>query len=165
MRSWIMVILGSGVLYGNCLTVDMIKTTQTPVDLFGNMKTCIEEKSFDQAATLYMVSQAYGYFDTLRVKDKSAHQAVTVLQTGTHDLLKQNDDKQAFLLAINTLIEQHDRSCQFLKTLGYPTYTPDYMINHGLWAMKGKKSESLDKKFVPKEAWKQTLITFMKCPE
>lgn len=149
---------------GQCPAPETIGAAMTPVELYGGISTCLREKRYDEAAQLYAVSQAFGYYDTLRVTDRSAHQAVAVLRMAIGGQLADRGQQEAFQGAIGRLAADRNGTCGRLKAIGHPTYYPAYMINHGLAAFRGETATSLDPSFVPEQGWKTTMTQYMKCP-
>jgi len=63
-----------------CVSLSQVANTNTPADIFVGISSCIEEANYNAAAQLYILANLFGRFDTLRVKDVTAHQAISVLK-------------------------------------------------------------------------------------
>src|SRR5262249_28701047 len=63
-----------------CAGSAKLQNMYTPADLYRAAELCIRRATYRDAAFLYALAGVYGRYDTLRVADRSAHQAITVLQ-------------------------------------------------------------------------------------
>ena len=143
-----------------CISIEQLTNNDTPVYIFNDMKECLNQKNYQEASKLYLLGLSYGFFDTKRVSDKSSYQVVPILAI---EALK-GQSKEAVKTMINDAkgnIESNTSICKSLSKLGPPTYTPKYMINHGMNAFLG--GSSLVKNFDKEAAWKQTLDKYIKC--
>jgi hypothetical protein len=128
----------------DCIDVGALTADDTPADMYPAVRTCINRGDFQRAARLSAIAGAYGRFDTLRVTDVSAHQALQVLQLNNLQDLSR-DAKEKFQATIKEIIASDKMTdlCAQARKLGGPTYYPTYMTQHGMSAFTGK-SPSLD---------------------
>lgn len=146
-----------------CPSADQLKNTQSPLEMYQKLPACFEAKRYDDAAKLYVISQVYGKYDTLRVSDRSAHQAIAVLRMSISGMLTP-DNLETFQAALNPLLDNRTQICSILTKLGKPAYHPSYMINHGLQAFGGAQlNGGIKPDFDPETGWKETLGSYMKC--
>lgn len=164
MKSLILLILFSIILVAeDCPSVNQIKSSQTPLDMFKKLPECFKANRYDDAAKLYIISQTYGKYDTLRVSDRSAHQAVAVMRMSIGSMLN-TQQLNEFQNALDPYLNDRTQICSILTKLGKPNYHPSYMINHGLNAFNGpQQNNGLNADFNPESAWKETLGGYMKC--
>jgi hypothetical protein len=139
----------------------------TPTDLYKAVSKCAQAGKYKDGAFLFAVAGVYGRFDTLRVMDKTAHQAVTVARMQALSTL--NEDKQAaFKDSLNKTLGNPEglaAACKDIVRIGPPNYYPRYMIQHGMGAfLKSGSGDGLVKDFDAKAAWKQSLDTYLHCP-
>lgn len=148
----------------DCIDVGALTTDDTPADMYPAVRTCINRGDLQRAARLSAIAGAYGRFDTLRVNDVSAHQALQVLQLNNlQDLSPEAKEKfQATVKEIIASNELADRCAQARK-LGGPTYYPTYMTQHGMSAFTGKGG-GLKENFNAAEAWESSLTGYLHCP-
>ncbi len=153
-----------------CDCVDLAEVTNehNPADILNGMGKCIELKDFEKAAKLFAIAGVYGNYDTYRVKDRTAHQALLVLQQNI--LLKLNEkDKEKMISNFNKLLkkgsEELNNLCQDIQKVGIPKYFPRYMIQHGMQAFTNKEGNGLVEKFNSKEAWTLALKSYLHCGE
>jgi len=142
-----------------CMERTEIQNSQTPVDLFKSSAICIEEKKYAQAADLYLVATAYGYFDTARVIDKSMNQVLDALKTehfGPIDASKRNK----FAEVLRARLDNMKSSCAFLTKLGKPTYYPKYMVEESVVT----RGDGLILNYDAKAFWDDTLSNYLRCP-
>ena len=140
--------------------VKEITSQHNPVDLFQLVRTLIEQKKYDEGAVAYFVAMAYGFYDTLRVEDKSAHQAIVVLRMDASDGFSESQIND-FQSSITKLLENEKRILDELNKIGKPSYHPKYMIQHGMGAFTGNKSkDGLIPDFDSDKAWKEVLAGF-----
>ena len=146
-----------------CVSIDKLTSKNTPADIFIGFSKCLQTKNYMKASRLYLVAMAYGKFDTLRVMDKSAHQAIAVLRmNSTMELDEQ--EIQDLQKALQSETEDMTEICASLKLLGLPEYHPTYMIQHGMGAFTGNKSkDGLIKGFNPTSSWEEVITKFVKC--
>lgn len=147
----------------SCVSLAEVTADHNPVDLIAGVAKCIEEKSYSQAADLYTTAMTYGYYDTLRVSDQTAHQALMVTRMNAFAQAKQAD-----LVALQDAIAARlevPELCQQLTALGAPQYHPDYMIQHGMEAFSAMPEEKggLVADFDAAAAWRHALQTVPKC--
>jgi hypothetical protein len=135
-----------------------ITNKNNPVDIFELVRAKVKHKKYDEAAVAGLIAYAYGIYDTHRVEDETAHQAVLVLLDRAIGDLSENQKKK-FLEATNLLMEDKERVLGILNKVGRPDYYPRYMVQHGMGAFVGNKhKDGLVPDFDPEKAWKDTLV-------
>ena len=110
----------------------------------------------------------YARFDTLRVADRTAHGAITVL-TMTVGQSATPQQQKKLMAEINKFLVKGTpelaATCQTVRKIGYPDYFPRYMIKHGLSAfMAEPRNRGLVTNFEAEKAWEQVLDTYLHCP-
>lgn len=146
-----------------CVSVNQLSNNQNPVDIFTGLNTCIADGNYSKAAELYFAGMSYGYFDTKRVSDKTAHQAISVLRMNVFGAQpKEIMDK--LQVELENISSDNSTICKSLTGLGAPSYKPTYMIQHGMGAFTGQKTkDGLVENFDSGAAWKDSLTTIAKC--
>ena len=138
-----------------------------PPDLFLGVIHCLKKAQAADAADLYVLMVARAHFDALRVTDKSAHQAgsVLVLQL-RNSVLRQ--DLQALQGRLTALGKPGMASwavfCGRLRATGVPGHDPGYMVAQGMGAFLDQASEPLAAGFDAVAAWRTMLSADVKCP-
>lgn len=146
-----------------CPTVNQINNTYSPLEMYQKLPACFKAKRYDDAVNLYLISQAYGKYDALRVSDQTAHQAIAVLRMSISSMIG-TEQITEFQNALKPHINDRTQICTILKKLGKPDYHPSYMINHGLRAFEGAQlNGGINTDFQPEIAWQETLDGYMKC--
>lgn len=150
-----------------CVGAEKLESKYTPTDLYTAFSRCIEAGKYREGTFLFALAGVYGRFDTFRVADKTAHQAVAVARMQA--LGGVDKDKQtAFQDNLNkTLGDPEDLTavCKDIRRIGPPSYFPRYMIQHGMGAfLKSGPADGLVKNFDAKAAWKRALDTYLHCP-
>ncbi len=142
-----------------------LKSTYTPLDLYPVMPDCMAKKLYQEAGDIYALAGVYGYFDRLRVRDRSAHEAVSVLAMTFG--AKLTDDFREYLKSITTG-EGLTQLCGRIRTIGMPDYFPHYMVSHGLGshraALKGEVASQPLHDTNPVEIWNHALDKYFHCP-
>jgi hypothetical protein len=135
-----------------------ITNKHNPVDLFELVRAKLKDKKYDEAAVAYLFAYSYGVYDTYRVEDKSAHQAIFVLgNRAIGDMSKKQIEK--FQEAMRVLMEDKNKVLDILNKVGKPDYYPKYMVQHGIGAFTGNKNkDGLVPNFDAEKAWKDTLV-------
>jgi len=150
-----------------CVPLAEIRNAHTPADIYGGVSACLSEKRYQHAAELFAMAGVFGRFDMLRVKDRTAHQAVTVLNMNALAGLNE-EGRQAFNRALQSgLVQDQDnlaRICALIAEIGIPSYYPRYMIQHGMDAFTGVEGDGLDEDFDPRKAWHGALDKYLHCP-
>lgn len=140
-----------------CVAREETKTSYTPADLYQSIFACIEKEQYQSAVDLYVMAFARGYFDMLRVKDKSAHQAISVLRLVTFQKLSK-EQSEAFGKALEAYSKDGiSGACSFLQASGAPDYYPKYMVAHGMGGFKKEGGNGLVTPFDASEAWQVSL--------
>lgn len=149
-----------------CSAGNELKNTYTPLELYMSVPPCIESGHFSEAANLFVLAGVYGMYDRLRVKDRSAHQAITVLKMAVTPSFT-----DAFRQHLSTMVQGPNLAtlCQSMKKVGPPNYYPSYMINHGLGAISAQLNgnapdSALNESFQPTSAWAEALDQYLHCP-
>lgn len=168
-------LMQSGLPRRDCPRLASLDGSQTPEQLYRGVASCLRGSDPDSAVVLFSLAAAYGRYDALRVADPSAHQAGTLLRLVA---LRQLDAAQRQLLSrgiATTLSEAGGKPelCATIERIGPPTYRPDYMLRHGLVALKqslpdaGAASRGASPGLVPgfdgDAAWNQVLDRFLRC--
>jgi hypothetical protein len=150
-----------------CVGAEKLRNKYTPADLYKAVSKCVESNRYEEGAFLFAVAGAYGRFDSLRVEDKTAHQALTALRMrtlGSHDQPKQAAFKEGVRKAVGTP-EGLAAVCKDLVRIGPPDYYPRYMVQHGMGAFRKTGSgDGLVARFDATAAWKQSLDSYLHCP-
>lgn len=150
-----------------CLEQGTISTTKTPFDLWRSIPTCVAEDKHEQAVFMYGLAGSLGIYDSMRVKDQSAHQAAKILPMAGQSAM----GKERFLLFQKMVRERfgdesnRSKFCAAYKGMQPPTYFPTYMVNHGLAYLSGSKTDPLVSGFIESEAWPKAVEAYMQCPK
>lgn len=149
-----------------CVGPAKLKNTYTPADLYKAVSSCARQNKYEEGAYMFALAGVYGRYDTLRVADKSAHQAVLVLvmqSFGSLDKEKEAAFKESLKKTLGNP-DERKQVCKLIDTLGPPAYYPGYMIQHGMGAFLDKPSENgLVTDFDSKAAWEKSLDTYLHC--
>jgi hypothetical protein len=143
-----------------CLEIENLTNQQNPADIFVGISKCLSTKSYKSASKLYMVALAYGRYDTMRVKDKSAHQAISVLRMNTFSQLEEGQINE--LQAAMKIVSDDKTTCESIIKLGTPLYHPKYMLQHGMSAFT-TEGGGLVEDFKVNESWHKVIKEYLKC--
>ena len=148
-----------------CVNISSLTAQNTPPEILPGVRQCIDDHDYARGARLFAVADVYGRFDTLRVKDVSAHAAIPALEAA---YLQQLDRDSAAKLQA-TVKEIADSSsklrelCSQVRALGPPMYSPTYMTLHGMSAFTGQGG-GLKHNFDSSSAWETALNSILHCP-
>lgn len=149
-----------------CLSIDNVKSTAAPPDLYNASRACIDRGDYDDAVPLFLLGGAYGQFDGERVADKSAAQGVVILRMAFSDGLRE-DQRQAFNAAKGKVLASDNRVrlCAHFERLGPPNYFPQYMILHGINAFTtaDPTADALVHGFDDAGTWRRILAEGLHC--
>ena len=149
-----------------CVDLSQVTNENNPADIFNGMKECLKHKEFKNAAKLFAIAGVYGKFDTYRVKDKSAHQAIMVLQQNiimNFDESERNSLFESLKTELAKGSTNLDEICQAIRKIGFPKYYPKYMIQHGIQAFLEKEGDGLNEKFDNEVSWNLALNEYLHC--
>jgi hypothetical protein len=148
-----------------CVGSASVTPQHTPADLYPASAACAREARYAEAVELYAFAYAYALYDTRRVSDATAHQAVNALQA-TNLVALPDDQKRAFLAYFQRSAEPGSptivKICSELRRVGPPQYEPSYMIQHGVGAVLGEKNQ-VPPDFDPDQAWLEVMRDKMRC--
>lgn len=151
-----------------CVKSAELSNQDTPADLFKGLANCIDSGAHDNGVLMLALAGVYGRYDTLRVTDASAHQAIAVLKL-TYVDSRDEAKKKAFFEYISKAFKDPSnlaKICAEVQRLGPPEYFPRYMIQHGLQAFTPNAAEDgLAKDFDAPAAWKKSLDSYLHCPK
>jgi len=151
-----------------CIELSEVTNEHNPADILTGMGKCIELKDFNKAAKLFAISGVYGTYDTYRVKDISAHQALLVLQ---QNILINIEEKEgeSLMSSLNKTLKKGSKEltevCQSIQQIGKPNYFPKYMIQHGIQAFMDNEGNGLVEEFDSEESWDLVLTNYLHCGE
>ncbi|WP_205728765.1 hypothetical protein, partial [Flavobacterium ranwuense] len=151
-----------------CVDLSAVTNGNNPADILNGMKKCIEIKQYEKAAKLFAIAGVYGKYDTFRVKDKSAHQALLVLQMNIFENIS-DSEKNSLMEYLEKELKagssKLNETCQAIQKVGVPKYYPKYMIQHGIQAFVEKDGNGLIEKFDSLASWKLALKEYLHCGE
>lgn len=149
-----------------CIGAENLSSKFTPADLYQAVSLCAQQGRNREGTLLFALAGAYGRFDMLRVSDKTAHQAVTVLRMQAFGGMAP-DQQNALKESVKNTLGSPDglaAVCKEIKRIGPPNYHPGYMIQHGMGAFTRAGTDTgLVKEFNAAAAWKQSLDTYLHC--
>lgn len=149
-----------------CIDLSEVTNENNPADILTGMGKCIELKQFTKAARLFAISGVYGTYDTYRVKDKSAHQALIVIQMGILGNIDENDKNnltESLKKELKAGSKELRTICQTIQQIGIPKYHPTYMIQHGIQAFTDNNKNGLVEGFNSEESWNLALKNYLHC--
>ena len=152
----------------DCVEILEVTNEHNPADILHGMGKCIEQKDFGKASRLFAIAGVYGVYDTYRVKDKSAHQALIVLQQNILMDISEND-KNKMIAEIKKTLKKNSgelsKVCQEIQKVGIPKYYPKYMIQHGIQAFMETDGDGLVEDFDSEKSWDLALKNYLHCLE
>jgi hypothetical protein len=150
-----------------CVGSEKLENKYTPADLFKAFIKCTEQEKYKEGTFLFVLAGVYGRFDTFRVADQTAHQAVTVLRMQAFEAMEKSK-KSSFMDTTKKTLgtpEILGEICKDIQRIGPPNYYPRYMIQHGMGAFtKSGATNDLLPDFDPATGWKKSLDTYLHCP-
>ena len=150
-----------------CVALRDARSDLSPPDIALGIRQCIIDQEWRKAADLLYLMNIRGRFDSLRVVDKTAHQAFQVLnlQLG-QSLWKPQQD--ALMPLVDQLTSKgtpaRNAFCAEMRRQGPPVHDPTWMINHGMGAFTGIEGDGLVPGFNALRAWNDILNNEIECP-
>lgn len=151
-----------------CVTLKEVTTSHTPADIYAGLENCLKSEDYENAAHLFAIAGVYGIYDTKRVKDRSAHQALSVLRMRVLSALTEEQKDAFFSVLKEQLAGGSDNLyeiCEKINQKGHPTYFPKYMIQHGMGAFTNDQDEPLVADFDAEKAFQEALNQYLHCDE
>ena len=149
-----------------CLKIDALRNTYTAADLYQSNAACVKQGDLESAVYSSALAGVYGRYDSMRVADKSAHQAQTVLRMNLSNSLT-GDERERFAARLSAVAGDSSSLatlCKRIRAVGPPSYHPTYMIQHGMGAFVGSTGNGLVADFDSAGAWEMSLDTYLHCP-
>ena len=151
-----------------CIDLQQVTSENNPADILTGMGKCIEIKQFEKAARMFAIAGVYGKYDTYRVKDKTAHQALLVLQQSILMNIEESD-RDNFIKSLQKELESGSKElsaiCQAIRQVGIPKYYPKYMVQHGIQAFTESEGNGLVEGFDSSASWNLALTNYLHCGE
>mgnify|MGYP001766091254 CR=1 FL=1 len=149
-----------------CITLAQADPGLSPPDLALSVLACARKNRPADAAALWDLMIARGMFDTERVTDKTAHQAVEVLALQTRAEL--SPTQLSKISAAQKRLVPPGRPaeaafCAQLQALGAPRHDPTWMTAHGMQAFRAPGKPALARNFNAEKAWKTALNSALRC--
>lgn len=149
-----------------CVALSEVTSLHNPVDILHGVKKCIEAAEYEKAVKLFALSGVFGRYDTYRVKDKTAHQALQIAQQMILENISEQQ-KEYFIENFKSQFGQGSdnlqKNCQSIQTIGVPKYFPRYMIQHGINAFTDKNDTGINENFDSEQSWKSALESYLHC--
>jgi len=149
----------------DCIPLGVAQNGYTPPDLYNAFAKCVQENSYENATGLFLLAGSYARFDALRVTDKTAHQARTVLIMNYTASLSEQQKKEwnAYAGKFTPESKELASTCEIIRKIGAPNYYPAYMIQHGMNAFSKEKIDPIVKDFDSKKVWETILKEALHC--
>lgn len=149
----------------SCISIEEVKPSYSPADLFYGVSQCLDKREYEKAAVLYSIAFAYGKYDSLRVADKSAHEALSVMKFNLMNAKKEHID--TFQTVVTEKFKDRAKLCKELQCIQPPEYFPRYMIQHGIqvFTQATLPNNGLIENFNAQDAWEMGVKKdYLKCP-
>ena len=149
-----------------CIELAEVTNENNPADIMAGMEKCIDLKQYKKAARLFAIAGVYGKYDTYRVKDNSAHQALSVLNLNIFEKLDESTQKQLmkiFKHEFKTGSKELNNICQLIQKVGIPKYYPRYMIQHGIQSFMESEGKGLVEEFDSSVSWDLAMKEYLHC--
>ena len=149
-----------------CFDLGSVQRSQSPEDLWPVVVKCIGGGELDKAVRVSAAASVYAKFDTFRVIDTTAHQAVNALPATYLGSLpaEQVERFMGRMQAYGAGSAPHAAICASLAKIGPPDYFPVYMIQNGMDATNKPNGSALKQGFQAAPAWKASLVDYLHCP-
>lgn len=151
-----------------CVEFKGLNNSMSAADIYAGLPLCLKAKDFARAAQMFALAGTFATFDKLRVADRTAHQAHTVLTMQALGGLSP-EDRQSFTSAMNHLLDKSSpelvSTCKTIRSIGAPSYYPRYMVQHGMRAFEGAQSNGgIVEGFNALQSWEKALDVYLHCP-
>lgn len=144
-----------------CLDKSELTEHLSPPEIWKSISSCLSSENYSNAIFQYALAGVYGRYDSMRVADETAHQAAKILPIIAWESLKEEKVKLFRERIQETLGKDTIRKsyCDEIIKIGPPSYTPNYMLQHGLGATK-----PYIEPFDSKTAWPIAVNGYLSCP-
>ncbi len=161
----------SAVGKADCVALEKMDNSHQPPEIYRDVRECINRQKYPEAAALFALGGMESQFDAARVLDKTAGQAGQVLIMSVSDGISA-DKQERFGASVQALAADKPALttiCNRVNTIGYPTYYPEYMIQHGMEAVMGaltgkQERPGIDPSFDARKTWRALQVSYLNCP-
>jgi hypothetical protein len=153
-----------------CVQLASIDNSHTPIELYSSLNDCLQNNRDADAVSLFILAGMDSGFDSVRVADKTAGQARTILIMALFgemppDLHTRFEASMKVFMANPS---RHATLCEQVEKVGPPQYFPTYMVNHGLGAVQSALSNHspptpLQPNFDAAATWKELIANYLNC--
>lgn len=150
-----------------CVGAENLENRYTPADLYPAMTKCLSQSDYKKAVFISALAGVYARFDTLRVADKTAHDANAVLRMQATANVS-DEQKKTFRKTMQDITgnpADFAQMCRDIAHIGPPSYFPDYMIQHGMAAFDQNGGSVLVPDFNIADGWQTSLDSYLHCPK
>lgn len=151
-----------------CVRLSDVTNENNPADIFNGMRKCMQQKDYKNAARLFAIAGVYGTYDSFRVKDKTAHQALLVLQQSIFFDFSE-EEQNSLMSHLEKELEKGSSNlnevCQIIRKIGAPKYFPKYMVQHGIQAFSDNGGNGLVENFDSQKSFELALKEYLHCGE
>jgi len=155
----------------DCVALEKMDNSHQPPEIYRDVRECIDREKYAEAAALFALGGMESQFDAARVSDKTAGQAGQILIMSVSDGISA-DQQERFRASVRALAADKPTFttlCNRISTIGYPTYYPEYMIQHGMGAVMGaltgkQERPGIDPSFDARKTWHALQVTYLNCP-
>jgi hypothetical protein len=150
-----------------CIPVARIAPEYSPADLMAGARECVGKGKFELAMRMQVIALMRGAYDTVRVTDKTAHQAVQALMLQMHSAMDERERQEMARVFVPFQDRQSSlfrELCKSAAGMAPPDYYPSYMIQHGMDAVTGRTDAPLKEDFDPQHEWDEVVYGYVNCP-
>lgn len=152
-----------------CLSLKELDSDYSLVEIYASMSHCLYEGDYNTASEMYFLAGVFQDFDYERVADNTGHQTAYILSQYSINVLYDvftplevaQREHTAFWKTFRSIVDNPNDICKEFKRIGYPTYHPSYMINHGLGSgRKEHDGTGIVLNFDPDEHWNEIISKY-----
>ena len=154
-----------------CLSLEKLDNSHQPPEIYRDVRECIDRDKYPEAAALFALGGMESQFDAARVSDKTAGQAGQILIMSVSEAFSA-DKQERFHASVRAIAADKPtltNLCNRISNIGYPTYYPEYMIQHGMGAVMGAltgtpERPGIDPSFDASKSWHALQVSYLSCP-
>jgi len=149
-----------------CIVLSELQTSDTPPRLARSVRDCIAQERYEDAMRLFLAYSVFGTFDQQRVRDESGHAAFVELNVWIFGGYRRNimDELRAVSVRMRDREgELFPATCAAIRSVGWPSYRPTYMIERGMLPRKTDDDWVTDG-YEAAAAWETALVAVNGCP-
>jgi len=149
-----------------CIVLSELQASDTPPRLARSVRDCIAQERYEDAMRVFLAYSIFGTFDQQRVRDESGHAAFVELNVWIFGGYRREVMDELRAVSVRMRDREGElflTTCAAIRSVGWPSCRPTYMIERGMLPRKTDDDWVTDE-FETLAAWETALVEVNGCP-